>query len=144
MEVFFVFALPITLLLAGLVIGTFNERRHYRSIRQREAALGSLKILTGRSLPPGVEATEMKLVTGATVVAKDRFKALLAWFRMIFGGRVGSYENLLERGRREAVLRMQEKAAAEGFSLIINSRFSTATIGQGMEVLVYGTAAKLK
>lgn len=132
----------VVLILAGLIIGTYNERRHYRSIRQREAKYRQLTVLTGASLPPGVQATETKLVTGATVVAKDRFKALLAWFRMIFGGRVGSYERLLERGRREAVLRMQEKAATEGFSLVINSRFSTATIAQGVEVLVYGTAVK--
>lgn len=144
MDAVLVFGLPVLLLLAGLVIGTYNERRHYRSIRQREAELRWLTVLTGKTLPPGFEATDVKLVSGATVVAKDRFKALLAWFRMIFGGRVGSYERLLERGRREAVLRMQEKAAAEGYSLIINSRFSTATIGQGMEVLVYGTAAKLR
>ena len=144
MEVAIYYSLPVALLIAGLIIGTFNERRHYRSIHQREEQFRSLPVFSAESLPPGFGATDVKLVSGATVIAEDRFKALLAWFRNIIGGRVKSYESLLERGRREAVLRMKEKAASEGYSLIINSRFETATFAQGIEILVYGTAAKTR
>ncbi|WP_282611191.1 YbjQ family protein [Pelagibius sp. Alg239-R121] len=138
------FVIPMALLAAGLIIGTFNERRHYKSIQQREEQFQALMVFAGKSLPEGFDAVEVTLVSGGTVVAEDRFKALLAWFRNIIGGRIKSYENLLERGRREAVLRMKEKAAAEGFSIIVNTRFETARISQGVEIFAYGTAAKAR
>ena len=45
------------------------------------------------------------------MVSVDYFKRFLAGLRMIFGGRVSSYESLLDRARREALLRMRLQAA---------------------------------
>ncbi len=142
LEIALYFGTPAVLIVIGLIVGTYNERRHYRSIRQREEELRSLPIHSGETLPEGFEAAEVKLVSGATVIAEDRFKALLAGIRNIFGGHMRSYESLLDRGRREAVLRMKEAARSDGFSVIVNTRFETARIAQGIEILAYGTAAK--
>lgn len=136
------FGVPIILIVIGLIAGTYNERRHYRSIRRREEDFRSLLIHSGETLPEGYETAEVKLVSGATVIAEDRFKALLAALRNIFGGRMRSYESLLDRGRREAILRMKESASSAGFSVIVNTRFETARIAQGIEILAYGTAAR--
>ncbi len=141
-DLIFALATLFTLTAVGLVAGTFNERRHFRSIRRREEELRLLPVFSGESLPDGFEQAETTLVSGATVIAEDRFKALLASIRNIFGGRVRSYESLLERGRREAILRMKENAKAGGFSIVINTRFESARIAQGIEILAYGTAAK--
>ena len=142
LEVTLFFVASSALVVIGLIVGTFNERRHYRSIKRREEAFRALLIHSGETLPEGYEAAEVKLVSGATVIAEDRFKALLASIRNIFGGRMRSYESLLDRGRREAVLRMKESASKDGFSVIVNTRFETARIAQGVEILAYGTAAK--
>ncbi|TQV72556.1 YbjQ family protein [Denitrobaculum tricleocarpae] len=130
------------MIVIGLIVGTYNERRHYRSINRREEEFRSLLIHSGETLPEGFEAAEVKLVSGGTVIAEDRFKALLASIRNIFGGHMRSYESLLDRGRREAVLRMKAAARNDGFSVIVNTRFETARIAQGIEILAYGTAAK--
>lgn len=136
------FGVPVTLIVIGLIAGTYNERRHYRSIKEREDQFRALLIHSGETLPEGYETAEVKLVSGATVIAEDRFKALLAALRNIFGGRMRSYESLLDRGRREAILRMKASASSEGFSVIVNTRFETARISQGVEILAYGTAAR--
>ena len=58
-----------------------------------------------------------------------------------------SYESLVDRARREALLRMQAEAQAAGAVAVINTKFETSRISanaqQGIgsvEVLVYGTA----
>ena len=87
------------------------------------------------------------LVTGSTVVSVDYFKRFVAALRNLFGGRVTPYESLLDRARREAVLRMKAEAQALGASLVFNIKYETASISKGggytigsIEVLAYGTA----
>ena len=82
----------------------------------------------------------------------NSFKRFLAGLRMIFGGRIRAYEPLLDRARREALLRMREDAIARGFDLVINVRIETSRLATaarngrgtaGVEVLAFGTALKL-
>jgi uncharacterized protein YbjQ (UPF0145 family) len=79
--------------------------------------------------------------------AQDYFKRFLASLRNIFGGRVQSYESLLDRARREAILRMKAEARALGADMVFNIKLETASIYKGkrntigaVEVLAYGTA----
>ena len=79
------------------------------------------------------------------VVSVDYFKRILAKFRNFFGGNVQSYETLIDRARREAVLRMKE--SCQDADMIINLRLETSSITKGsgkqvgsVEVLSYGTA----
>jgi uncharacterized protein YbjQ (UPF0145 family) len=68
------------------------------------------------------------LLSEGTVVSIDYFKKLMAWFVNIFGGRMKSYESLVDRARREAVLRVKEKAAADGYNCLANLRIETSSI----------------
>lgn len=139
----------LTLLLVGYVIGSISERRHYRSIEEREKALLKLPVVTaeGRFDPTRVE--DAFLVNGSAVISTDYFKRLLAVLRNIFGGRVKAYESLVDRARREAILRMKEQAHAAGAQMIVNLRLETSTIGRSankkkqigsVEAMAYGTA----
>jgi uncharacterized protein YbjQ (UPF0145 family) len=93
------------------------------------------------------------MVAGSTVVSVDYFKRFLAHLRNFFGGRVRAYESLLDRARREALLRMKTEANERGFDAVINVRIETANISSpfgrngkgtaGIEVLAFGTALKL-
>lgn len=139
--------IPLVLLLLGFGIGSFNERRHYRSITEREAALQSVMLFQTKVVPPGLAARGGQLVTGDVVVSVDYFKRFVAGLRKLFGGRLKSYESLLDRGRREAILRMKEQAASQGANMIFNVRLETASISKGardsigsIEVLAYGSA----
>ena len=137
----------VLLLMLGYGFGRFAEHRHYRSILRREDELGDLIIVCSKTLPKAVGAPGTRLVMGNVVVSVDYFKRFVAHLRMIFGGRVHTYESLLDRGRREALLRMQAEARAQGATMIFNTRFETSSISKGqqqsvgsVEVLAYGTA----
>ena len=135
------------LLVLGYGFGRFAEYRHYRSILKREDALGDLIVVCSKRVPETAGATGTQLVMGNVVVSVDYFKRFVAHLRMIFGGRVHTYESLLDRGRREALLRMQTEASALGATMVFNTRFETSSISKGqqqsvgsVEVLAYGTA----
>ncbi len=135
-------------IIIGLVVGSLVERRHYRSIRRRETdTMAQPAVPLGLSALSGVTIERAHLVTGSTVVAMDAFKAVLAGLRFLFGGRVGGYESLIDRARREATLRM--KVAAGDADAILNVRLETFAIGgrfggsgalTSVEAVAYGTA----
>jgi uncharacterized protein YbjQ (UPF0145 family) len=136
------------LLTVGYIFGRIAEQRHYRSIIRREAAFRRIPVFATRHLPddlePGVRTT---LVTGSVVISVDYFKRFLAGLRMLIGGRLKSYESLIDRARREAVLRLQDQARRKGGNRVFNVKFETASISKGakntvgsVEVLAYGTA----
>ena len=87
------------------------------------------------------------------MVSHDYFKNFLAQLRMMIGGRIKSYEPLLDRARREAVLRMKEQALARGHNRVVNMRLETSRLANsrrggkrtaGVEVLAYGTALTVR
>jgi len=139
----------ITLLGLGYIFGTYREKQHYRSIREREAQLNDILVFEGRYPSTESGATGGEMVQGNVVVSVDYFKTFVAGLRKLVGGRLRSYETLLDRGRREAVLRMKKEARNLGANHVFNVRFETASISKGerdrlgsVEVLVYGSAVK--
>ena len=152
MDVTFVilaYALPFMLLVAAYFIGSHLEARHYQSIEARESQYLHLPLLTfddaDGQFPINEEYDNARMVNGSVVISVDRFKQFLAALRNFFGGRIGAYETLLDRGRREAILRMKERAGDA--SAIVNFRIETSTLGgKGgqslgtVEVHAYGTA----
>ena len=136
----------LVLLVAGYVFGQLAEKRHFRSIIQREQELGDVLCFTERTIPVTGEVRSA-LVCGSVVISIDYFKRFVAGLRNLIGGRVSSYESLLERARREAVLRMKAEARAQGAQSVWNIRLETSSIYKdtrqsvgAIEVLAYGTA----
>lgn len=135
----------IALLIAAYFIGGRVEKRHYQSIIKREKELNSLPAVSVKTPPSGHFHHE--LVMGSATISVDYFKRFLAGLHGFFGGRITSYESLLDRSRREALLRMKEMAQQKQASLIVNVKYETASIFKGggrsigsVEVLAYGTA----
>ena len=140
--------LPIAL---GYFFGRYAENKHYKSILARENKFRKLPTSNWKiPLPMQGNIVEARLVTGSVVISIDYFKRLLAGLRNVFGGRVRSYETLVDRARREAILRMKEQCP--GASQIINVRIETSSISQNaskgtigsVEALAYGTALFFK
>ncbi len=137
----------VALTLIGLIIGTWLEKSHYRSIRQREHQYKHILLFNEKVPPPEFAGHPVRLVTGSVVISSDYFKTLAAGLKGIFGGRLTTYESLLDRARREAILRMKEEAQKQGAQAIFNVRLETSTLNQNTkkaimcaEVLAYGTA----
>jgi len=137
------------LLLAGLVFGRTAERRHYRDIIAREEALADILVFSERRIPDFAAPPRTTLVVGSAVIAEDYFKRIAASLKSLVGGRLTAYESLMDRGRREAVLRMKEEARRLGADMVFNVRFETASLAdsaggrQAMfsaEFIAYGTA----
>ena len=130
-------------------IGTKTiEKKHYSSIRKRELKFLELPSITAKNIAiEGQEIKEARMVCGSVVISIDHFKKFLGGLRNIFGGEIGSFETVLDRARREAILRMKEQSPEA--NIIVNMRIETSTIGRGQgkqqsmgcsEVLAYGTA----
>ena len=144
--------LPLLLLVATYFTGSAVERRHYRSIRARELESQRLPAITFQTLPERWEVETSGFVSGSVVISVDYFKRFLAGLRSFVGGRVKSYETILDRARREAVLRLKAEAVAAGYAAVINVRLETARMANGrngsgiagLEVLAYGTGIKLR
>ncbi len=94
---------------------------------------------------PGREITEISgLVQGHTVYAIWLGKDLSALIRLILGGELTEYTDMMGRARATATNRMVAEAAALGADAIINVRYmTTSVIGSAAELLAYGTAVKL-
>lgn len=134
------------LLLLGFFFGRIAEAQHYQRIAEREQYWMHLPNSSQRDLLiPMQRIDDVKMVCGSVVISIDYFKRILALLRSIVGGPVSSYETLIDRARREAILRLKEQCA--GASQIINIRVETSSIhnaaGNGIgsvELLAYGTA----
>lgn len=135
------------LLIIGIIFGSMNERKHFARLDAEEEELSDIKVFTIKTLPDNLEK-DGALVTGNVVVAVDYFKVFVAGFVMLFGGRMSGYENMMERARREALVRMQRKAKELGADAVYNTRIEFSSVGQasnksgGAELFAYGTAVR--
>ncbi len=129
-------------LLIFIAVGVYArhlERLHYAHIRKREIALKSIAVLTSKLPDKRENINKTKLVTSTVSIADDLYKFILSTLRGMFGGRVSSYELVLDRARREAIIRLKEQCLDA--DAIINVHFCTSKVGRRIvEIVVYGTA----
>ena len=137
------------LLLLGFVAGKLAEWKHYRSIREREGLTLRVPVVSFKTLDDPRPVRDARLAVGSVVVSADYYKRFLMAFRKIFGGEVLSYSPVIDRGRREAILRMKE--SCPDADLFLNCRLATSSItnSQGrdigrVEVIAYATAVKFE
>jgi uncharacterized protein YbjQ (UPF0145 family) len=94
---------------------------------------------------PGRQVTEiLGLVQGHTVFAIWLGKDLSAIVRLVLGGELTEYTDMMGRARAAATGRMIAQAAEMGADAIINVRYmTTSVVGTAAELFAYGTAVKL-
>jgi len=135
-------------LILGYFIGKHLEKKHYKSIRQREQQYAHIPTIGLKKPLKEDMVKQSRLVSGSVVISIDHFKRLVAALKNIFGGNIAAYESLIDRARREAVLRMKEQALDA--DEIINLRIETSSISKNsrkgsigsVEAFAYGTALK--
>ena len=136
------------LILVGLFAGSWIERRHFASLEQRESELRRIPVNNLREPPASGTVHRSRLVAGSVVISIDAFKRALSSLQRFFGGEITSYETLVDRARREAILRLYDQIRPG--EVLANVRIETSPIGGGgervtsIEVLAFATAVELR
>lgn len=136
----FKIVLFLCLFLIGWLVGRGIERKHLLALDEEEQRLGHIRTDISRfkqSAEPG------QLISSNVVISHDYFKFVIATIQNFFGGRLTTYETVIDRARREAVVRLKREAEKIGATEIQGLRLCTSELGmQGgmVEVFAYGTA----
>jgi len=103
-------------------------------------------ILSTTDYIPGREIEEVVgIARGSTVRARNIGRDIFAGLKNIVGGEIEEYTRLQAQSREQAIQRVVKDAENLGADAVINIRMTTSVIMQGAaEILVYGTAVKLK
>ncbi len=137
-------------LLGGILVVLITlalEQRAYRKSGNKPLPADSgrdILLLNSDDLP-GREFTQvLGLVQGHTVFAVWLGKDLSAIVRLILGGELTEYTEMMGSARSTATRRMIAQAEKLGAHAVINVRYmTTSVIGSAAELLVYGTAVKV-
>ena len=133
-------------ILVVLLTVAFEQRKDKTSgERALPAESDRTVLLLNSAVLPGREIKEiLGLVQGHTVYAIWLGKDLSAILRLILGGELTEYTEMMGKAREVATDRMSAHAAEMGADAVINVRYmTTSVVGSAAELLVYGTAVKL-
>jgi len=102
-------------------------------------------VVTTDSVPGREVADVLGLVRGNTIRARHLGKDILAALRNVVGGEIAEYTKLMGESREQAIDRMIERAEELGADAVVATRITTSMVmSQASEILVYGTAVRLK
>ena len=103
-------------------------------------------ILSTTHTVPGREIAEIVgLVRGSTVRARNVGRDIVAGLKNIVGGEIEEYTQLQADAREQALERMMANAQRLNADAVVGIQISTAMVSRGAaEILIYGTAVKLK
>jgi len=95
---------------------------------------------------PGEEIIEaLGIVKGQIVQSKNIGRDFMAGMKTIVGGEISGYTEMLVTARQIATKRMVDDAESLGADAVINVRYGSSAVMNGAaEIIVYGTAVKIK
>jgi uncharacterized protein YbjQ (UPF0145 family) len=140
--------IPLVAAAVAFVVGPIIERRHLADLDEREAAVAGIPT---HDLPHPVGAHDRVrpvLVTGSVVMGVDAWRTFVLALVNLVGGDAPQVDRVMQRARREALVRLKEEAQAVGAVEVVNLRMDTSTIssrqgnsGKGTgEILCHATA----
>ena len=104
----------------------------------------SILLLNSMKVPGRQPSEILGMVQGHTVFAIWLGKDLSAIVRLVLGGELTEYTEMMGNARTAATNRMIAQAAKMGADAIINVRYmTTSVVGTAAELFAYGTAVKL-
>ncbi len=104
-----------------------------------------IPITSADHIPGQTIVEHLDVVYGNTVRAKHVGRDVMAGFKSLVGGEIRGYTEMLRDARDEALDRMMQDALDVGGEAVINVRFTTSMVGQGMaEMMAYGTAVRFE
>ena len=123
------------------------EQRGKKVLQEGMPASGCdypILLMNSEEMPDRKVTQILGLVQGHTVFAIWLGKDLSAIIRLIVGGELTEYTDMMGRARDASTDRMVKQAVEMGADAIINVRYmTTSVVGSAAELLVYGTAVRL-
>lgn len=146
MMLFFVVLMPVFCIVSSIL----NERIHFKRLEEDERGLADMIYSDMKTLPPNWMPSNTFFVCENVVVANDYLKRFFWTFRKLVGGNSRSFEKMVDRGRREAIVRLLKRAKQHGANVVWNIRLETNIVQlnsggnknsmAGVEMIAYGTA----
>ncbi len=135
----------ILVVMISVAIGQFILRPKQDLLEADEADFSDL-LVENCDYVPGREVSEvLGLVQGHTVYAIWLGNDISALVKLVLGGELTEYTEMMGKARVLALHRMRAQAHELGADAIINVRYmTTSVVGTASELLAYGTAVKLK
>jgi len=133
-------------ILLVLITVVFEQKKRRALEKAMLADDGDSNILLQNSSKiPGFQIDKnLGLVQGHTIYAIWIGKDLSAIIRLVLGGELIEYSEMMGGARKVAIRRMLIQAEEMGADAVINVRFmTTSVIGSAAELLAYGTAVKI-
>ena len=133
-------------ILLVLLTVAVEQRKGKVSKKEFSSGMSRSRILLQNSAEvPDRQITEvLGLVQGHTIFAIWMGRDLSALVRLLLGGELIEYTEMMGQARKVATNRMVVQAERLGADAIIDLRFmTTSVIGSAAELLAYGTAVKL-
>lgn len=147
MELLFKLAIFTVLVLIGYFRGRVNQLKHLKDLALEEQAQRDVLIFATRHPASSSTPLDPILVTGNAVVSADYFRYFIAGLRKFLGGNYTVFEELNERARRQAIVRMKQAAKQQGAQMIFNVCINANRISHPrepgapqVEIIAYGTA----
>ncbi|MBQ6494720.1 MAG: YbjQ family protein [Bacilli bacterium] len=104
-----------------------------------------MKLVTTESIIGSEIKESLGIVKGEVVQSKNLGRDFMAGMKTIVGGEIKGYTEMIRNARQIATKRMVDEAEELGADAIVNIRYGSSSVMQGAaEIIVYGTAVKLK
>ncbi len=85
------------------------------------------------------------IVKGEIVQSKHIGRDFMAGMKTLVGGEISGYTEMIREARQIATKRMVDEAEKLGADAVVGVRYGSSAVMQGAaEIIVYGTAVKLK
>ncbi len=128
-------------IVCGATIASASTGPTRRLETARTLALDPAMVTSAFTLPGYRIVRSLGIVRGLTVRSANLGGQVVAAFKSLAGGTIGTMVNVCEHARTDAYLMTLEHAAQLGANAIIGFGYDTTEVYQGMtEVLAYGTA----
>jgi uncharacterized protein YbjQ (UPF0145 family) len=125
----FVVGFPVLLLLFAWGVGAWMATRHEADLAEREPTVAHLQVHnTGRLEDAVAGPNPPAMVASEVTLGVDHFRGFLGQWKNLFGGQVRSYQMVLDRARREVMMRLLEQAHSLGYNAVANVRIDFVDI----------------
>jgi uncharacterized protein YbjQ (UPF0145 family) len=113
-------------------LGRWYQGRLMRALEANEKQNGLMfnnpRLLSTASKMDGMAATSSTLLHVSLCVGPSMGQMFFMWFKSLFGGRLHSFDVVLDYGRREVLLRLKQQADQLGCTSMQNIRLETSVI----------------
>lgn len=104
-----------------------------------------MRLVTTEEIHGKTIQESLGVVKGEVVQSKNIGRDFMAGMKTLVGGEIAGYTEMIREARQIATKRMVEEAERLGADAVVGVRYGSSAVMQGAaEIIVYGTAVKLK